>query len=169
MLVAEHSGRHLLVVVRHGQRQVEEHLDGGQHHRGVGRRQPVVQRVHDVVHLLLGAGLEVAHKLQHLALRPLRKVLRGRKHGTLASVAYSPSAWRQLCATCIGKGLKVQSTLIRLSSEYRSVLDSSSFTPPACQPHATSVGEYDRISVTGNRNRCFWLAQSSYLYREPTS
>lgn len=60
-------------------------------HRGVGRGQPVVQSVHDVVHLLLAARRVVRHKLQHLALCPLREVLRRRKAG-------SPSHYRHACA-----------------------------------------------------------------------
>lgn len=68
-------GGHLLVIVGHGECEVEEHLHGGQHHRTIRGAQPVVQGIHDVIHLLLALWDISAHEVQNLALCPLRELL----------------------------------------------------------------------------------------------
>ena len=68
----------LLVGGGHAEGEVQEELDGGHDDRRVGVREPVVQQVHDVVHLLLIARAVDRDRLQHLTLRPLRELLRRR-------------------------------------------------------------------------------------------
>lgn len=65
------SEARLLVGWGQGEGEVQEEFDGGHDHSRVGVQQPVVQHVHDVIHLLLAAGPVRADHLQHLALRPL--------------------------------------------------------------------------------------------------
>ena len=62
---------------RHGEGEVQEELDGGHDDGRVAVQQAVVQDVHDVEHLLLAGRAVARHRLQHLALRPLREVLQG--------------------------------------------------------------------------------------------
>ena len=69
---------HLLVCGRHAEREVQEDLDRGHDHSGVAVAEPVIQHIHDIVHLLLPGGAVMADKLQHLALCPLREVLHSR-------------------------------------------------------------------------------------------
>ena len=50
---AHQAWSHLLMGGRHGQREVQEELDGGHDDGRVGVSQPIIQQVHDVIHLLL--------------------------------------------------------------------------------------------------------------------
>ena len=77
---------------RHGEGEVQEELDGGHDDGRVAVQQAVVQDVHYVEHLLLAGRAVAGHRLQHLALRPLREVLRGAR--CFRETSKSPSCLR---------------------------------------------------------------------------
>lgn len=56
---------------RHAEGVMEEHLHSGHDDSRVGVAEPVIQDVHEVIHLLLSSWSVVRCKLQHLTLRPL--------------------------------------------------------------------------------------------------
>lgn len=62
---------HLLMSCRHAQGVMEEHFHGGHHDCRVGVAEPVIQDIHEVIHLLLSGWPIVRGKLQHLTLCPL--------------------------------------------------------------------------------------------------
>ena len=66
---------HLLMRCRHGESVVQEHLDSGHDHSRVGVAEPVIQHIHEVIHLLLIRGSVMGGKLQNLALSPFRELL----------------------------------------------------------------------------------------------
>jgi len=67
---------HLLVNGWHAQREVQEGLCGGQHHRTVGNYQPILQRIQHVVHFRLRGRLVRRRQLDDLALAPVTELLR---------------------------------------------------------------------------------------------